>query len=88
MEINGQKWPLPASEVYEHPIYGTVVRDNFALNHLDEDMIRNRGRFVAWSFDGSKVLASAATGRELMAEVHRLKLGADEYVVDRVPDDA
>ncbi len=85
---NGRQWPLPASEVYEHPVYGKVVRYNFALNHRDEDVIRNRGRFVAWSMDGSKVLASAATGRELMAEIDRLKLGTDDCVIERIPDDA
>jgi len=84
---NGRKWPLPATEVYAHPIYGTISRSNFALNHPDEEMIRHRGMFVAWSMDGTKVLASAATGRELMAEVHRLNLGTDDCIIDRIPDD-
>ena len=49
MSENGRKWPLPASEVYDHPIYGKVVRCNIDLNHPDEELIRHRGRFVAWS---------------------------------------
>ena len=88
MEVNGRKWPLPASEVYDHPIYGKVVRSNVALNHRDEDLIRNRGRFVAWSRDGSRVLASAATIGEIIDEVDRLKLGTDDCIIERIPDDA
>lgn len=87
MPDNGRKWPLPASEVFEHPVYGQGVRYNFALNHLDEDMDRYRGQFVAWSMDGSKVLASGATMDALFDEVHRLQLGTDDCVISRVPDD-
>jgi hypothetical protein len=88
MTVNGRPWPLPASELIDHPIHGKGVRYNFALNHLDEDLARHRGQFVAWSMDGSKILASAATGPELMKEVHRLKLGTDDCVIARIPDDA
>jgi hypothetical protein len=87
-QTNGRPWPLPLIEVYDHPVYGKVSRNNFALNHPDEEMARHRGRFVAWSMDGSRVLASAATGRELMDEVNRLRLGTDDCVIERIPDDA
>jgi len=87
MPENIRNGPLPAHTIYEHPLYGTVVRDNFELNHPDEEMTRHRGRFVAWSFDGSKVLASAATIGEIHDEVNRLALGAGDYVIDRIPDD-
>jgi hypothetical protein len=87
MEINGRKWPLPASEVIDHPIYGKGVRYNFALNHLPEDLIQNRGRYVAWSMDGSRVLASGATIGEMYDETHRLGLIGGEFVAEYVPQD-
>ncbi len=88
MSENGRKWPLPASEVYDHPIYGKVVRYNFALNHPDGEMIRHRGRFVAWSMDGTTVLASGANINEIHDEVNRLKLDPNDFIIARVPDDA
>jgi hypothetical protein len=88
MENNGRKWPLPASEVIDHPVHGKGVRYNFALNHPAEEEIRHRGRYVAWSMDGTRVLASGATMKELFDEVHRLNLRGDDCVIDRVPDDA
>jgi hypothetical protein len=88
MEINGRKWPLPASEAIDHPVHGKGVRYNFALNHLDEDLIRNRGRYVAWSMDGSRVLASGATMGEMYAETHRLGLIGDEFIAEYITEDA
>jgi hypothetical protein len=88
MTVNGRPWPLPASEPIDHPVHGKGVRYNFALNHRDEDMIRYRGQFVAWSMDGSTVLATGATIDEVHDEVHRLKLGTDDCIIGRVPDDA
>ena len=87
MAENSRNGPLPASEVYDHPVYGKVVRYNFELNHPAEEERRHRGRYVAWSMDGSKILASGATMPELFAEVERLRLGGDECVIARVPDD-
>ena len=87
MADQGKNGPLPAWEVYDHPIYGKVARSNFALNHPAEEEIRHRGQFVAWSMDGSKILASGATMGELFDEIHRLNLGGDDCVIARVPDD-
>jgi hypothetical protein len=87
-DSNGKKWPLPAYEFFDDPVHGKGVRFNFALNHPDEEMARHRGRFVAWSFDGSRVLASAATIGGIHDEVNRLKLGTDDCIIERIPDDA
>jgi hypothetical protein len=88
MSENGRKKPLPASEVYDHPIYGKVVRYNFALNHPDEEIARHRGRYVAWSMDGSQVFASGATMNELFDETDRLGLEGGNYVVAYIPEDS
>ena len=58
-----------------------------ALNHLPEDLIQNRGRYVAWSMDGSRVLASGATIGEMYDETHRLGLIGGEFVAEYVPQD-
>jgi hypothetical protein len=64
------------------------VVDNFFVNHPAEELMRHRGRFVAWSMDGRIVLASAAGMKEAFAEARRLGLGDDEYTVEYVPEDA
>jgi hypothetical protein len=70
---------------YDHPQYGLVARCEFFINHPAEEIERHRGRCVAWSMDGRTVRASAATFPELFAEVRRLGLGDDDYVIDRIP---
>ena len=76
----------PAYEIYDHPQHGKVVRFTFALNHPLEELKRHRGKYVAWSMDGTQVLASGATHRELYDEVDRLKLGGDDCVLDYIED--
>jgi hypothetical protein len=87
MADQGKNGPLPSWEVYDHPIYGKVVRDNFALNHPTEELLRHRGRYVAWSMDGSVILASASNMGDLFAEVDRLGLNGGNYTVDYVTED-
>jgi hypothetical protein len=87
MADNGRNGPLPAWEVYDHPVYGKVVRCNVHLNHPAEELSRHRGRYVAWSMDGTKVLASGDTFAQMCDEVNRLGIG-EECILAHVPEDA
>ncbi len=45
-----------------------------------EVLLAHAGRFVAWSMDGSRILASAETRADLSKEVRRLGLSSAEVV--------
>lgn len=67
-------------------VQGQHVNVNcFAINHLPEEWERHRGKYVAWTMDGTRVLASADTMKEVIAEADRLGLARDECVFDYVP---
>jgi hypothetical protein len=63
------------------------VVDYFFVNHPAEELMRHRGRYVAWSMDGRVVLASASNMRDLFAEADRLRLEGGNYTVGYVPAD-
>jgi hypothetical protein len=48
------------------------------------ELAKHYGRHVAWSFDGTQILASGATGEELYSEIKRL--GLTEYVSSYVDE--
>lgn len=74
---------LPSWEVYE-AIESSRRRSRYQAQHVGE----LAGKYVAWSFDGSLVLA-ADTPDELHAVLANAGVGRDEYIagyVDPEPD--
>jgi hypothetical protein len=61
-----------------------VIRNNFFINHPDEELQKYEGLFVAWSMDGRKVLASGKTPDDLGRAIKELRLGDDEWVFSYV----
>jgi hypothetical protein len=44
------------------------------------------GQYVAWSLDGTRIVASAADEAELIAELRREGIDLGQVVLDHVPD--
>jgi len=72
----------PGWEVFDDPIHGRVVRDNFAVNHPPEDETKYAGLFVAYSLDGHTALAAANTISELGRIVEGLGVPGDQWIPD------
>jgi hypothetical protein len=62
-----------------------VIIDNFNINHDPEDLVRFKGRFVAWSRDGRKVLFSDPDPETLFRTCAAAGLQPEEYVLDGIP---
>jgi hypothetical protein len=61
-----------------------VVVDNFARNHPEEELERYRGNWVAWSPDGTKVLAAHPDGEKLFDVIDAAGLKPGEYVLGAI----
>jgi hypothetical protein len=61
-----------------------VVVDNFARNHPEEEIERYRGKWVAWSPDGKKVLAAHLDPEKLFDVIDAAGLKPGEYVLSAI----
>jgi hypothetical protein len=73
-------------KVQNKPIFdGAVFGDN--QKRLSRDVyLQHLNKHVAWSLDGSQIVASADTLEGLMAEMDHLSLEISEVVLDYIPD--
>jgi hypothetical protein len=59
--------------------------DCFAINHPEEEWERHRGKYVAWTMDGTRILTSADTMKGVIEEADRLGLSRADCVFDYIP---